>query len=135
MQLLVAYASTAVVFLALDAIWLSLTVKLLYRPSLGDLMVDQINLPPAILFYLIYVAGVVVFAVQPALGSGRWMTALMLGALLGLVAYGTYDLTNLATLRKWSMLITAIDIGWGSTLTAVSATAGFLITRLVAGNG
>ncbi|MFZ5779131.1 MAG: DUF2177 family protein [Pseudomonadota bacterium] len=135
MQLLVAYASTAVVFLALDAIWLSLTVKLLYRPSLGDLMVDQINLPPAILFYLIYVAGVVVFAVQPALGSGRWMTALMLGALLGLVAYGTYDLTNLATLRKWSMLVTAIDIGWGSTLTAVSATAGFLITRLVAGNG
>ncbi|QFR34856.1 DUF2177 family protein [Ancylobacter sp. TS-1] len=133
MAFLISYVSTGIVFLAIDAVWLSLMASRLYRPLIGGLMADGLNLAPAILFYLLYVAGIVVFAVQPALGSGRWTTALMLGGFLGLVAYGTYDLTNHATLRDWPALITIADLAWGTVLTAASATAGMLITRLFVG--
>jgi len=129
------YVATGVVVLALDAVWLSLAVNRLYRPHIGELMADKLNMPAAVLFYLIYVAGIVVFAVQPALVSGRWTTALMLGAFLGFVAYGTYDLTNQATLRNWPTLVTAVDMIWGTALTAISATAGMLITRALSGTG
>ncbi|RTL93038.1 DUF2177 family protein [Ancylobacter aquaticus] len=131
MQFIVAYASTGLVFLALDALWLGFMASRVYRPLIGDLMAEQPNWPPAVLFYLLYVTGVVVFAVQPALASGRWTTALMLGAFLGLVAYGTYDLTNHATLRNWPAAMTAIDLAWGTFATAMAATAGMLITRAV----
>jgi uncharacterized membrane protein len=131
MQFIVAYASTGLVFLALDALWLGFMASRVYRPLIGELMAEQPNWPPAVLFYLLYVTGVVVFAVQPALASGRWTTALMLGAFLGLVAYGTYDLTNHATLRNWPAAMTAIDLAWGTFATAMAATAGMLITRAV----
>lgn len=131
MQFIVAYASTGLVFLALDALWLGFMASRVYRPLIGDLMAEQPNWPPAVLFYLLYVTGAVVFAVQPALASGRWTTALMLGAFLGLVAYGTYDLTNHATLRNWPAAMTAIDLAWGTFATAMAATAGMLITRAV----
>lgn len=131
MQFIVAYASTGLVFLALDALWLGFMANRVYRPLIGDLMAEQPNWPPAVLFYLLYVTGVVVFAVQPALASGRWTTALMLGAFLGLVAYGTYDLTNHATLRNWPAAMTAIDLAWGTFATAMATTAGMLITRAV----
>ncbi|WP_018388292.1 DUF2177 family protein [Ancylobacter sp. FA202] len=131
MQFIVAYASTGLVFLALDALWLGFMASRVYRPLIGDLMAEQPNWPPAVLFYLLYVTGVVVFAVQPALASGRWTTALMLGAFLGLIAYGTYDLTNHATLRNWPAAMTAIDLAWGTFATAMAATAGMLITRAV----
>lgn len=127
------YLATGLVFLALDAVWLSLMTGSLYRPLLGDLVADGVNLPPAILFYLLYIAGVVIFAVQPALASGRWTTATALGAAFGLVAYATYDLTNHATLRDWPVLVTVVDMAWGTALTAVAATAGMLITRAVMG--
>lgn len=129
MQIIVAYLSTGLVFLALDALWLGFMASRVYRPLIGDLMADQPNWPPAVLFYLLYIAGVVFFAVQPALTSGRWTTALMLGAFLGLLAYGTYDLTNHATLRNWPAAMTAIDLAWGTFATAMAATAGLLITR------
>ncbi|SCW93277.1 DUF2177 family protein [Ancylobacter rudongensis] len=131
MQFFVAYLSTGLVFLALDALWLGFMANRVYRPLIGDLMAEQPNWPPAVLFYLLYVTGVVVFAVQPALASGRWTTALMLGAFLGLVAYGTYDLTNHATLRNWPAAMTAIDLAWGTFATAMATTAGMLITRAV----
>ena len=86
---LIAYASTALVFLALDAIWLSTMADRLYRPALGRLMVERFEVLPAVAFYAIYIAGVLVFAVMRGLESGRWTTALGLGALLGLVAYAT----------------------------------------------
>ncbi|SHO66904.1 Uncharacterized membrane protein [Pseudoxanthobacter soli DSM 19599] len=133
MNFIIAYISTGIVFLAIDAIWLSQMANRLYRPMIGPLMADTVNVVPAILFYLLYVAGIVVFAVQPALGSGRWPTALMLGGFFGLVAYGTYDLTNHATLRDWPALITVADLIWGTVLTALSATAGLLITRALVG--
>ncbi|MDH6593412.1 putative membrane protein [Variovorax sp. TBS-050B] len=120
-QFAIAYLASAVVFLVLDAIWLSTMADRLYRPALGHLMLDRFSLGPAALFYAIYLVGVVVFAVLPALASGRWLTALGHGALLGLVAYATYDLTNQATLKGWPWMVTAADLCWGSFVTAVTA--------------
>ncbi|MDR6951504.1 putative membrane protein [Ancylobacter sp. 3268] len=125
----ISYLATGLVFLAIDSVWLGLMAGRFYRPRLGHLMADQLNLPPAILFYLLYVAGIVVFAVQPALASGRWSTALTQGALFGLIAYACYDLTNQATLRDWPALVTVVDIMWGTVLTAGSATVGMLVTQ------
>jgi uncharacterized membrane protein len=122
---LVAYAAAAVVMLALDTIWLTLTANTLYRPLIGDLMIDGFRLAPAIAFYALYVCGNVVFAVRPALVAGRWTTALVLGALFGFFAYGTYDLTNQATLKIWSTTITLADMAWGSALTSLSAIAAY----------
>jgi uncharacterized membrane protein len=89
------------------------------------MMLDKPLLGVAFLFYLLYVVGIVVFAVLPGLREENWRTAAMLGALLGLVAYGTYDLTNLATLKGWPMTVTIVDMAWGVVLTAASATAGY----------
>jgi uncharacterized membrane protein len=125
----IAYIATGLVFLAIDAIWLTVAAQRLYRPLMGDLLVDGFRLAPAALFYLIYIAGIVLFAVAPALASERWTTATSYGALLGLFAYATYDLTNQATLKNWPVAVTIADLCWGTCLTAVAATAGFLITR------
>ncbi len=130
---LIAYAATAVIFLALDAVWLTTMADRLYRPELGRLMLDRPEMAPAAAFYLIYVVGVVVFAVLPGLESGRWTTALGLGALLGLVAYAAYDLTNQATLRGWSWRVTLADLCWGTFVTAVAAAAGCRVTAWLTG--
>jgi uncharacterized membrane protein len=127
-QFAIAYAAAAVVFLVLDAIWLTLMADRLYRPAIGHLMLERFALAPAAAFYAIYLAGVVVFAVSPALGSGRWLTALGLGALLGLMAYATYDLTNQATLKDWSWTVTIADLCWGTFVTAVAAAVAARIT-------
>lgn len=135
MRFVISYLSTGIVFLAIDAVWLTTMADRLYRPNIGGLLADTPNLSAAVAFYLLYVAGIVVFAVQPALLSGRWTTALLYGAFLGLVAYGTYDLTNHATMRDWPVLVTVADLIWGTLLTGLSATAGMLITRALAGTG
>ncbi len=122
-QFAIAYAATAVIFLALDAIWLGTMAERLYRPAIGHLMRDRFAFGPAALFYLIYVAGVVVFVIAPALAERRWQSALFMGALLGLLAYATYDLTNQATLKDWPWRLTLADLCWGSFVTAVSAAA------------
>jgi len=132
-QFAIAYVASAVVFLVLDAIWLTLMADRLYRPALGHLMLERFALGPAAAFYAIYLAGVVVFAVSPALGSGRWLTALGLGALLGLMAYATYDLTNQATLKDWSWTVTMADLCWGTFVTAVAAAAAARITMAATG--
>jgi len=124
-----AYLATALVFLVLDAIWLTIVAQRIYRPLMGELLLDGFRLAPATLFYLLYVAGIVVFAVAPALAGGRWWTATLLGVLFGLVAYATYDLTNQATLRHWPVVVTVVDLCWGSFVTGSAATAGFMITR------
>lgn len=126
-----AYLSTAVVFAVMDFVWLSATAERLYRPVLGSIMADKVRLGPAIAFYLIYMAGTVIFAVWPALKSGNISTALIYGALLGVVAYATYDLTNMATLKVWSMKITLLDLAWGAFATAIAAAAGTWITRAI----
>ena len=124
-----AYATTLIVFLAIDAVWLMTMSQRLYRRYIGDILVDSFNPAPAALFYLIYVAGILVFATAPAFSSGRWTTAAINGALFGFFAYATYDLTNQATIRGWPTIMTVADICWGSLLSAVAATVGFLFTR------
>ena len=130
MRYLVAYLATAVVFLGLDTIWLTRIALGIYRRELGGLLLDQPNLLIAGLFYLLFVVGIVVLAIHPALNGGTWVTALLMGAVLGLVAYGTYDITNLSTLKGWSLTVTVADLAWGTALTAVSATAGYFAVTL-----
>ena len=127
----VAYATTLIVFLALDAVWLTTMAERLYRPAIGHLMLDDFKLLPAFAFYLVYVVGIVVFAVMPGLACGRTGSALARGALFGLVAYATYDLTNQATLRDWSWTVTLADLCWGTFVTAAAATAACRLTPLV----
>jgi uncharacterized membrane protein len=123
--LIIAYIATAVAMAVLDAIWLTIMANIVYRPVIGDMMLDGFRVGPAVVFYLLYVVGAVYFAVRPALAAGAWSTALLNGALFGFFAYMTYDLTNQATLRNWSTTLSATDIAWGTLLTAVAATAGY----------
>lgn len=117
----VAYVAALLVFFLADMVWLGTMVGRLYRPTLGDLLLSGVNMPPAILFYLLYPVGLVIFAIVPALKSGNITTALFLGALFGFFTYGTYDLTNQATLRNWSTTLTIVDMAWGSVLGGISA--------------
>lgn len=125
----IAYVSTAVVFLGIDSVWLGIVAPAFYRRHLGDMLLDQPNFVAAGLFYLIYIAGIVYFAIAPALQNGGWVQAAIAGAVLGFVAYATYDLTNWATLKNWSVTIVIADLAWGTVLTSASATAGYLLTR------
>jgi uncharacterized membrane protein len=129
MTYVVAYIATAVVFLGLDALWLSKVALGMYRRELGSLLLERPNLAIAGAFYLLYVGGIVVLAVAPALSEGNWWRALLMGAVLGLVAYGTYDITNLSTLKGWSTRLALIDIAWGTVLTAVAATIGYWVVK------
>jgi uncharacterized membrane protein len=125
---LIAYASTAVVLFALDFVWLTIATPMLYRPRIGALMLETPNIAAAAGFYLLYVVGVTAFAVMPALSQENWTRALWGGILLGLVAYGTYDMTNLATLKGWSATVSIVDMIWGAVVTATAAIAGTLVT-------
>ena len=117
-----AYASSLVSFLALDAVWLSIMVPRVYRPGMTHLMGDGFNLPAAAVFYLLYAVGMVVIAIMPA---GKASQALFNGAMLGLIAYGTYDLTNQATLRDWPWNLTVLDMAWGTIATALASAIAF----------
>lgn len=121
------YLVTALIFLALDALWLGLVAPRLYRQHLGDLLAESTNFLAAAVFYLLYVAALLVFVINPALREGSVWQAVYMGAFLGLVMYATYDLTNLATLKGWPLNITLIDLAWGSFVTA--ATSG-IVTRI-----
>jgi uncharacterized membrane protein len=127
MMYLKAYAGAVVAFLILDAIWLGLIARSYYREQIGHLMSDSPNWLAAGGFYLIYIAGIVILAIAPAVEAGSWSKALIHGAVLGLVAYGTYDMTNLAVLRDWPIAMTVIDIAWGTGLTAVASVAGYSV--------
>ena len=126
---IIAYIATGVAFLGIDAVWLSFAANRLYRPQIGPLMLEKFSVPPAALFYLIYIGGIVFFAIAPARASGRWTAALVRGALLGFVAYATYDLTNQATLKGWSSTVTVADLCWGTFVTGAAASVGFLALR------
>ena len=132
MTYIIAYIATAIVFFGLDYVWLSRVATGFYRDRMGHLLLDQPNFAAAGLFYCVYVAGIVYFAVAPALGNGTATSALIAGALLGLIAYGTYDMTNLATVKNWSVAVTIVEMAWGPVLTSASAWAGYMATlRLV----
>lgn len=125
----VAYVATFFSFLSIDFVWLSVMASRLYQPYLGDIVTTDFRPLPAALFYLTYIFGLVLFAVRPALAKGTWKTALVQGAGFGFFCYATYDLTNHATLRTWSVVITIADMIWGTLLSGVAATLGFRITR------
>jgi uncharacterized membrane protein len=126
MQLIIAYGASAVVFFGLDLLWLGVIARGFYARQMGDLLREQPGLGIAGLFYAVYVGGIVLFAVLP---SQSWRSALLLGLALGVVAYGTYDFTNLATLRRWPVGLALVDLAWGSVLTGLAATAGYLAVR------
>jgi len=122
-RLALVYGASLICMLAIDAVWLTLATEWLYRPHMADLLADSFRPLPAVIFYLLYAAGLVGFAVRP-LETATAARAALRGACLGLVAYGTYDLTNHAILRSWSTLLTVADMAWGTVLTAVVATIG-----------
>jgi uncharacterized membrane protein len=132
---LLPYLATLVVFGLLDGLWLWTMSGRIYRPVLGDILLADLRVAPAIAFYLAYPAGLTLLAVVPALRAGDWSTALINGAMLGALAYGTYDLTNYATLRNWTLEITVIDIAYGTAVAAVASLAGFLAARMVSAGG
>lgn len=119
-----AYFTAAGMFLLLDGVWLGLIARDIYRAQIGHLLAPDFRVVPAALFYLMYVAGVVYFAILPALASGRWQDALIPGAVLGFIAYGTYDFTSWAVMRDWPAGITVLDLAWGTLLTMAAAATG-----------
>jgi len=129
MRLAAAWLATAVVFVALDISWITLTSAMIYQPVLAPLLAASVRPLAAVAFYLVYIGGIVLFAVRPGLRARRWTTAAGFGAALGLVAYGTYDLTNQATLKLWATHVTLLDMGWGMLATAVAAVAGYAVGR------
>lgn len=124
-----AYLIALFIFLGLDALWLGLIAKNMYQQQIGHLMAAKVNFLAAGAFYLFFVAGLVVFAIHPAVSAGDWKRALLLGGFLGFLCYATYDLTNLATLKNWPLSVTLIDLVWGTSIGAVTAaiTAFFLL--------
>ncbi len=129
--LLLSYLVSGLGFLALDAVWLGIMGTTLYRAQLGNLVLEKFLLAPAIAFYLIYPVGIAVFAVGPALQAASGAMAFGYGLLFGFLAYSTYNLTNMATLRGWSPVVTVLDIGWGSLATGAAAFGCFWILRLL----
>lgn len=123
-QSLIALGASAATMLVLDGAWLTTMAKKLYRPQLGDLIAEKFHPGPAAAFYAIYVLGTYAIAVHPSLADGRVDMAAVRGAMLGFMAYATYDLTNQATLRHWSTTVTVADMAWGTVLTAVTAGVG-----------
>lgn len=123
------YALTAIVFFAIDLVWLGLVAKGFYQSRLGHLLRPDFQVPAAIGFYLLFIAGLLVFAVVPALDRASLGTAVVLGAFLGLVAYATYDLTNLALMKDFPGIVAAVDMVWGTALGATVAAISFQIGR------
>jgi uncharacterized membrane protein len=125
MHWLVAYGAAAVGYIVPDAIWLGYAVPKHYKPAVGAMLADKFNAPAALAFYVIYIVGVVVLAVRPALIDHSLTTAAVLGGTLGFVAYATYDLTNLATLRIWPVKLAVLGLVWGTLATGLSASAAY----------
>ena len=118
-----AFVTVLIIFGVIDTLWLGFMGDRVYRPLIGEVLADRFRLVPAIAFYTLYAIGLTIFAVLPGLKTGDWKTALMWGALFGLFAYGTYDLTNYATLKTWGLKITLLDMTWGVVVSSVSSAA------------
>lgn len=117
------------VFLAIDMVWLGLVAKNFYSRQIGFLMRPDVNWPPALIFYLLFIVGLVVFVISPALVEGQWWRTILYGSLFGLVTYATYDLTNLATIKNWPLLVTVVDLVWGMVLSSSVSVISFFLAR------
>ncbi|MCQ0969379.1 DUF2177 family protein (plasmid) [Paracoccus sp. TK19116] len=129
MQTIILYISTAIIFLGIDAVGISTIIRPIFERHIGDLLAEPFRMAPAGLFYAAYVMGVLYFVSLPALAKDAPTSALINGVLLGLMCYGTYEFTNLATLRDWSYQQVVVDTIWGGALTGFSAWAGVMVTR------
>lgn len=127
---LTAYAAIFLAIAVLDAVWLGLIATGWYQQALGHLMAARPRWGAAVVFYLVYAAGILVFVVMPHKDAPAWETVLAYGAFFGLVAYATYDLSNLATLKEWPVWITILDMAWGSVISATAALAGWWTYRI-----
>ncbi|MBS1594187.1 MAG: DUF2177 family protein [Bacteroidetes bacterium] len=127
MKLLWVYLIATAIFFAIDMVWIGFVARSFYKEKLGYLLAEQPRWAAAIIFYLIYIGGILFFAVVPALREQVWTTALVNGAVLGLLCYATYDLTNLATIARFPVVVVIVDILWGIFLTAAVSTITFLI--------
>ncbi|MGV8079725.1 MAG: DUF2177 family protein [Syntrophales bacterium] len=130
-NLIYLYLLTVPVFFAIDLVWLGLVARGFYRHNLGHLLRPDVNWAAAFLFYLLYIAGILIFATMPALEKNSLRQAIVSGGLFGLFTYATYDLTNLATLKDWPLNVVFVDIAWGIVLTATVAAASFFIGKWV----
>lgn len=126
MTFIAGYFVFLLVFGVIDVIWLSVMAGRLYRPTLGEILLEKIRWAPALLFYFAFPAGLIHFALMPALQAGSGMAALVNGGLLGLLAYGTYDLTNYATLRPWTLKITIADLIYGTVVAGISTLGAYV---------
>ena len=125
------YAVTLAIFFAIDLVWLGVVAKTFYQRHIGHLLSPDVNWGAAILFYLIYIGGIVFFAVKPALDEGSAMSALVRGAVFGFIAYATYDLTNQATMKDWPVLVTVVDLAWGTVLSATVAYLSYQVSSRI----
>lgn len=128
-KLIGSYLLTAVVFFAIDMLWLGLIAKNFYGRHLADFLADEVNWVAAIIFYLLFIVGIFIFVILPAVEHQSWIHALIYGALFGFFTYATYDLTNLATLNNWPLKVVFVDIVWGMVLTASVGVSGYFITQ------
>jgi len=131
MKIIYIYLLTVPVFFGIDMFWLGVVAKGFYRDNLGHLLRPDVNWAAALIFYLLYIAGILIFATLPALEKHSLRQAVVLGALFGFFTYATYDLTNLATLKDWPVKVVVVDILWGMVLTASVAAASFFIGRWI----
>lgn len=119
------------VFFVIDMVWLVVVARSFYQEHIGFLMKPEINWTAAIIFYLLFIAGLVLFVISPAVKAQSWVHALLYGALFGLITYATYDLTNLATLKDWPVLVTVVDLIWGTVLaSSISVITYFIATKI-----
>jgi uncharacterized membrane protein len=116
------------VFFVIDMVWLVLVAKKFYQEHIGFLMKQNVNWLAAVIFYLLFISGLVIFVISPAVEKQSWVHALIFGALFGLITYATYDLTNLATLKDWPILVTVVDLIWGTVLASSVSVVAFLIS-------
>jgi uncharacterized membrane protein len=123
------YFATLIAFLAIDMVWLGVVARTVYQKYLGFLLTPTINWIAAVLFYLLFVLGILVFVVVPGLENNSLKVTLLRAALFGLITYATYDLTNLATVKNWPVLITVMDMAWGTVLSVVVSYVGFMVGK------
>ncbi len=130
MQYIYLYLATIPAFFIIDMIWLGFVANKFYQSQLGHLL-GPVNWPAAIIFYLIYIVGIIFFAVLPGLEANSWQKALIYGALFGFFCYATYDFTNLATLKDWPLTVVIVDVLWGTFLTGSVATVSYFLGTLI----
>jgi uncharacterized membrane protein len=123
------YAIALPIFFAIDMVWLGFVAKNFYREQIGFLMKNDLNWTAAIVFYLLFVVGLVVFVIAPAIEKNSWLHALLFGALFGLITYATYDLSNLATLKDWPLMVSLVDLAWGAILAATVSILTYFIAH------